>query len=240
MAAVTDSPAAAKAAAAADVNAAAAATVAAEAAPCDASALFQGLHAELRRLARHALWKHGGGVSLSPTTVVHEAYLSLTLAKAKAEFPDPARFLGYVMKVMRGLVINHVRRRNSQKRGGGLQFTQLDTQAAVVEAPGVDVEAVHEALQELEVADARLAKVVVLHFFCGLDFAEIAALLGETERNVQRHWATARGLLRQSLSGEALPTDAKKSATTTVKTTAKTTAQSAARTAAKAGARAAH
>ena len=199
------------------------AAVAAAAAHHNASALFQGLHAELRRLARHALWKHGGGVSLSPTTVVHEAYLSLILSKAKADFPDQVRFLGYVMQVMRGLVINHVRRRKCQKRGGGLHITQLDTQAAIAEAPGVDVEAVHEALDELAVADERLAKVVVLHFFCGLGFAEIAALLGETERNVQRHWATARGLLRLSLGGQTLPMPAKSTATakSTVKSAAK-------------------
>ncbi len=180
--------------------------VVAAAAHSNASALFQGLHAELRRLARHALWKHGGGVSLSATTVVHEAFIRVVLAKAKADFPDQARFLGYVMQVMRGLVIDHVRRRKSQKRGGDVHITQLDTQAAIAEAPGVDVEAVHEALDELAVADPRLAKVVVLHFFCGLGFAEIAALLGETERNVQRHWVKARGFLHSSLRGGTLPT----------------------------------
>jgi RNA polymerase sigma factor (TIGR02999 family) len=172
----------------------------------DPSAFFQALHAELRRLARGALWKYGRDVSLSATTVVHEAYINMTLAKARAEFPDQARFLGYATKVMRGLVLNHVRQRRSDKRGGQYQFTPLDTQAAAVQVAGSDVEEVHLALQELAALDPALAQLVELSFFCGLTFAEIAALRGKTERTVQRDWNKARGLLRQSLHGEVLKT----------------------------------
>jgi RNA polymerase sigma factor (TIGR02999 family) len=165
----------------------------------DPSALFQALHGELRRLARGALWKYGGDVSLSATTVVHEAFISMTLAKAKAQFPDKARFLGYATQVMRGLVIDHVRQRKSDKRGGQYQFTPLDTQAAAVQEQGDDVEQVHLALEALAATDPALAELVSLHFFSGLNFADIAALRGKTERTVQRDWQKARGLLRLSL-----------------------------------------
>lgn len=159
-------------------------------------ALFAALYAELHRLARYQLWKNDGGVSLSATTLVHEAYLGLAEG---AVFPDKARFMAYAARAMRGLIIDHVRERRALKRGGAFEFTTLHTDAQ--EVPELEgLQSLSDALEELALIDAPLAEVVDLKFFCGLSFAEIASLRGVSERTVQRDWQKARLLLHRSLS----------------------------------------
>lgn len=87
--------------------------------------LFSALYAELHRLAQHHL-RHGAGVSISPTTLLHETYLGMIHGQAK--FTDRACFMGYASKVMRGLIIDFIRQRNARKRGGEFEITQFDSQ----------------------------------------------------------------------------------------------------------------
>ncbi|MGB8990040.1 MAG: ECF-type sigma factor, partial [Candidatus Sulfotelmatobacter sp.] len=81
-----------------------------------ADALFSALYAELRQLAKRELARPGAAVSLSATTLLHEAYLDMA-ARDGPSFPDRARFMGYAARVMRGLIIDHARQRHAQKRG---------------------------------------------------------------------------------------------------------------------------
>src|ERR1700724_1345908 len=90
-------------------------------------ALFAALYSELHRLAKRELGRHGFPVSLSATTLLHQAYLDIA-ARDGPSFPDQARFMGYAAQVMRGLIIDHARERHAQKRGGLFEFTSLDTQ----------------------------------------------------------------------------------------------------------------
>lgn len=165
--------------------------------------LFRQLYDELHRMARRELWKNGGGSTLSATTLLHEAYLDFSRSTGKA-FPDKARFMAYASRVMRGLIIDHARRRSAQKRGGLLEFTELNTAVAdsVQEADRLQV--VSDALDQLETIDPELASLVDLKYFCGLNFAEIAALRGVSERTVQRGWEKARLALHHLLEGEDL------------------------------------
>ncbi len=167
--------------------------------PQASAALFQSLYNDLRRMARRELWRHGGGVTMSATTLLHETYLNLSHAATEAAFPDPARFMAYAARAMRGLIIDHARARQAQKRGGLFEFTQLDTRAAEVRAEvcaeAGDLQAVNDALEELALSAGSLAELVDLKFFGGLTFAEIAALRGVTERTVQRDWVKARAAL---------------------------------------------
>jgi RNA polymerase sigma factor (sigma-70 family) len=103
---------------------------------------------------------------------------------------------------MRGLVIDYVRTRSAQKRGGDLTFTALDAERLpTVERPE-ELEQLAGALDQLATLDPSLAELVDLKFFSGFSFAEIAALRGVSERTVQRDWAKARLLLHQSLLPE--------------------------------------
>ena len=165
-------------------------------------ALFTALYADLHRLAESHLRRNAGVVTLGATTLLHEAYLRIA-ERDRLAFPDRNRFLGYASRAMRGLVINYVRDRRAQKRGGALSFTTLDESRDGVVDPLEDLDALGAALDELAEVDAALAELVDLRFFCGFTFEEIAAMRGSSVRTVQREWAKARILLHQSLTDDA-------------------------------------
>lgn len=162
------------------------------------SALFAALYDELHRLARREVYRSGGSLTLGATTLLHEAYESVAGADGAA-FPDKARFMAYAARAMRSLVIDHVRRRQADKRGGGLEFTELDTTIAEQVGDAAPLQSISDSLDALAQLEPHLAEVVDLKFFCGLGFGEIAALRGVSERTVQRDWEKARLWLQQSL-----------------------------------------
>jgi RNA polymerase sigma factor (TIGR02999 family) len=157
--------------------------------------LFTTLYKELRQLAERQL-RRSSGASISPTTLLHETWLGL--CQRDAIFPDRARFMGYAARAMRGVIIDFVRERRALKRGGEFHITEIDSQ---IPEPANDVELARlsDALDELAGRDERLAQVVDLRYFCGLSFADIAALRGTSERTVQRDWEKARLLLFREL-----------------------------------------
>jgi RNA polymerase sigma factor (TIGR02999 family) len=157
--------------------------------------LFAALYDELHRLAQAHINRSAGSVTLGATTLLHEAYLDISQRSSMA-FPDRNRFLGYASRAMRGLVIDYVRRRGAQKRGGDLTFTTLADQQAAPEPAGATLERLDTALVELAAVDPALAQLVDLKFFCGFSFPEIAAIRDMSERSVHRDWAKARALLR--------------------------------------------
>jgi RNA polymerase sigma factor (TIGR02999 family) len=160
-----------------------------------ADALFAALYSELHGLAQRQLAR--SGVTLGVTTLLHEAYLSMS-GRERLVFPDRARFMGYAARVMRGLIIDYARRRQALKRGGGFEITCLDED----EEPAVDggqLARIGDALDELGAVDEALAQVVDLKFFCGFSFAEIAAMRGVSERTVLRQWEKARMYLRRTI-----------------------------------------
>ena len=163
-----------------------------------ADALFSALYAELRSLARRQL-AGSRGLTLGPTTLLHEAYLNIARREG-VSFPDRARFLAYAAKVMRRLIIDHVRSRSAQKRGGAFEIVTLDEgDGAARPAEDREIIQVGEALEELSTAEPPLADVVDLKFFCGFSFTEIAEMRGLSERTVRRQWEKARMYLRQRI-----------------------------------------
>jgi RNA polymerase sigma factor (TIGR02999 family) len=163
-----------------------------------ADALFSALYAELHELARRQLAGSGSGVTLSPTTLLHEAYLNMAQREG-AVFPDRARFMGYAAKVMRGLIIDNARSRGAQKRGGAFQITTLDEEAGAAVVDDGELVQIGAALEELTAVDPPLADAVDLKFFCGFSFPEIAQMRGVSERTVQRHWEKARIYLHRRI-----------------------------------------
>jgi RNA polymerase sigma factor (TIGR02999 family) len=163
-----------------------------------AEALFAALYSELHRLAKRELARPGVPVSLSATTLLHEAYLDMA-ARDRTSFPDRARFMGYAARVMRGLVIDHARERHAQKRGGLFELTSLDTEAMENAVDHRELVQISEALDELVKVEPALAEVVDLRFFCGFSFAEIASIRGVSERTAQRNWEKARIYLHRKI-----------------------------------------
>lgn len=165
-------------------------------------ALFGLIYADLHRRAR-ALTA-GSGATLSTTALVHEAYLSL--AGSRLALNDKAHFFRIAARVMRRILIDASRERKALKRGGDLQPITLD---AALSVPGQDLDllALDQALERLAVQDTRLAQVVELHFYAGLEFTQIAQLLDLSERTVGRDWRAARALLHVSLEEGARHAD---------------------------------
>lgn len=117
-----------------------------------------------------------------------------------ADFPDRRHFLAYAAQAMRSVIVDVVRARQAERRGGGLAHVTLGTGLAErLSAQDDDVLRVHEALDELGRVEPRLARVVEMRYFAGLREQEIAEALGVTERTVQRDWQKARLFLSLSL-----------------------------------------
>jgi RNA polymerase sigma factor (TIGR02999 family) len=160
--------------------------------------LFAELYGELRQLAERQL-RRNSSAPISPTTLLHEAYLGI--AGGNAVFPDRERFMGYAARVMRGLIIDFVRERRALKRGAGIHITQLPTEIEQVDA--VELSRLSDVLDELATREPRLAEVVDLRYFCGFTFEDIAVLRAASVRTVQRDWEKARVILFQQLKDEA-------------------------------------
>jgi RNA polymerase sigma factor (TIGR02999 family) len=163
-----------------------------------ADQLFTTLYDELHRMARRELAKRGAGVTIGATTLLHEAYLDIS-DREGAAFPDRNRFMGYASRVMRGLIIDYARRRQAQKRGGLFEITSIATDVIAALPDADQLTRISDALDELEDADPRLARIVDLKFFCGFGFAEIAAMMSVSERTAQRDWEKARIYLHRVL-----------------------------------------
>lgn len=172
--------------------------------PSAAEALFTALYADLRRMASRELSRRGGGVTISATTLLHEAYLDIAGREGVA-FADRGRFMAYAARVMRGLIIDYARNRRAQKRGGLFEMTTLETDIGGAVADERELTAISDALDELGSVEPELAQVVDLKFFCGFTFAEIAAMRDISERTVQRHWEKARIYLHGALRGSEPP-----------------------------------
>jgi RNA polymerase sigma factor (TIGR02999 family) len=162
-------------------------------------ALFTSLYKDLRRLAHREVRRNGAHDMLGTGTLVHEAWLDIS-KRPTLDLAEPGRFLAYAARTMRGLAIDRVRARQSQKRGGGLAITSLDTNNANQVMQPETLEGIGAALEELESVDPDLAQVVDLKFFCGFTLAEVARMQGVSERTVQRQWEKARLLLHRALS----------------------------------------
>ncbi len=163
--------------------------------------LFERLYSELRRMAKHELAKRVGFVTISATTLLHEAYLNMA-AREGQSFPDRGRFMAYAARVMRSFIIDHARERHAQKRGGLFEITSLDTNAMENSVNHREVAQIGDALDELAKVEPELAEIIDLKFFCGLSFVEIAALRHVSERTVQRNWERARLYLHRQIRAD--------------------------------------
>ena len=169
-----------------------------------AEKLFALLYQELHRLAEIQLRRGGAELTLGATTLLHEAYLSISRREG-LEFPDRSRFLAYASRSMRGLVIDYARRRQTAKRGAEFHITGSQVEESAGADGPAELERLSEALDALALADAALAQLVDLHFFGGFELKEIAAMRNVSERTVQRDWRKARLLLFHVLDDREPP-----------------------------------
>jgi RNA polymerase sigma factor (TIGR02999 family) len=142
------------------------------------------------------------GHTLSPTAVVHEAMIKLLGGAAIDRAEDRSYLFGSAARAMREVLIDHARRRSTARHGGGYQRVPLDAVVEYIQDQGVDIVAVHEALDRLAERDERQAQVVTLRYFGGLTVPEIAEALGVSVGTIERDWRIARAWLSNELRAE--------------------------------------
>jgi RNA polymerase sigma factor (TIGR02999 family) len=165
--------------------------------------LFELLYADLRRVAHVRLREAGPrDVLLDTTVLVHESYERFNRL-ARLDVSDRAHFMAYASRVMRSVIVDFARERLAERRGGGAAHVTLTTgfgERLADPAQDPEVLRVHEALQALAQIEQRLAQVVEMRYFGGLDNSEIATALGVGLRTVERDWERARLYLFNALA----------------------------------------
>lgn len=156
------------------------------------------VYGSLRALAQRHLAGERRNHTLQPTALAHEAYLRLS-AQSDGFPPDSAQFLIAAAGAMRGILVDHARRRAAQKRGGGVHRTSMSEELIEAEPIRVDLLVLDESLDRLRTMDAQLAQVVELRFFGGLGDADIAEVLKCSTRSVRRAWSVARAWLAREM-----------------------------------------
>jgi RNA polymerase sigma factor (TIGR02999 family) len=167
----------------------------------DPGAAVEGLlplvYAELRQMADQRLRRENPGHTLSPTALVHEAYIRL-VDQTRVQWQDRAHFFAVASQAMRRVLVDHARRHRAARRGGGVRPLALDEVEIPLQERAEVLVALDEALHRLAQVDERLARVVELRFFGGLTEPEAAEVMGVAERTVRRDWVKARAwLLRE-------------------------------------------
>ena len=151
---------------------------------------------KLRALASRHL-SGGGAVTLDTTDLVHEAYLKL-VRQQRMDWQNEAHLLAIVARVMRRVVVDHVRRRKRIKRGGGRVQVSLEKVGGEVDR-AVDWQYLDRCLEELGAIDERAERVVELRYFSGMTLEQVAEALGVSRSTAVRSWRFARAWLSQRL-----------------------------------------
>ena len=164
--------------------------------------LFKGLHHELRRLAAGYLWGDRRDHTLQPTALVNEAYVKM-LGGQRVSWQNRAHFFGVAARAMRHILIDYARARKAEKRGGGVDFLQLEEELVFDKGRPSELLALDDALDRLEQECPRVHQIVELRFFAGLSIKESAEVTGLSARTVKREWSFGRAWLRSELTAAA-------------------------------------
>ncbi|HEX5271816.1 MAG TPA: ECF-type sigma factor, partial [Gemmataceae bacterium] len=162
---------------------------------------------ELRKLAAQRLAQETPGQTLQATALVHEAYLRLVGGEAR-HWNGRGHFFAAAAEAMRRILVERARRRDRQKRGGGLNRVDLDAPALSYESSAHDLLAIDDALEKLAADNPDAAQLVRLRYFAGLSVEEAARVVGLPRSTAYEHWSYARACLRCLLRGDEDPAGA--------------------------------
>jgi RNA polymerase sigma factor (TIGR02999 family) len=153
---------------------------------------------ELRVAARRALAREREGLTLQATELVHEAFFKL-VGSENVAWQGRAHFIAIASRAIRQILVDHARRVQADKRGGGAEHVTLGDADGPFTMPSEEMLALDDALSRLSALEPRLRTVVEYRFFGGLSEREIAEVLGVSERTVQRDWIKARAWLHKEI-----------------------------------------
>jgi len=162
--------------------------------PLASSRLFDRVYADLKRIAHSRLYRSNGVAGLDTTSLVHESFLRLS-ERGQLQASDRQAFFGYVGRVMRSVVVDHIREQQSQRRGGGEVIVTLTTGVEGVSFDDDRLLAINSALDTLERIAPGYHQLVEMRYFAGLSVREVAEVRGISTRSVEREWEKARAFL---------------------------------------------
>jgi RNA polymerase sigma factor (TIGR02999 family) len=158
------------------------------------------VYADLHRVAAGYMRRENENHALQPTALVHEAYVRL-VDQRQVKWRNRAHFFGVAAGMMRRILVDHARRRQAEKRGGGLEQITLAGDDVAADAPqAIDVLALHDSLERLAQFDPQQERIVELRYFGGLTIEEAAEVIGISRATVVREWTIAKAWLRADLS----------------------------------------
>ena len=154
---------------------------------------------ELHRLAHQHMRRESAGHILQTSALINEAYLRM-VDQPRIQWENRAHFFGIAARLMRRILVDDARKRNSAKRGGSMMQIPLDEIENLAQHQAANVVAVDDALQRLAAIDLRQSQIVELRFFGGLSIEETANVLNVSPGTVMRDWTFARAWLRNEIS----------------------------------------
>jgi RNA polymerase sigma-70 factor, ECF subfamily len=163
--------------------------------------LIRAIYAELRRTAGRLMRRERPSHTLQPSALVNEALLRLLDGDTLADVPNRRYLFAAAAQAMRQVLVDHARRRHARKRDGNRVRVPLDQVLAGFDEKGLDVIALHEALERLALDHPRPAQVVTLRFFGGLSVPEVAETLAVSDTTIESDWRFARAWLKGQLGG---------------------------------------
>jgi RNA polymerase sigma-70 factor, ECF subfamily len=163
-----------------------------------ADALLPIVYAQLHELAAHLMRDQGPQHTLQPTALIHEAWMRC----AGGNFENREHFAAVAAKAMRSVLVDHARRRRSEKHGGAFERVPLDAVAELFQERAPDMLALDAALERLAKVDSELARIVELRFFASLSVEETAHVMASSTASVTRAWRVARMWLLRELEAD--------------------------------------
>ena len=160
------------------------------------------VYADLHGTARRYMARERSGQTIQATALIHEVYVRL-VDSAAANWQDRAHFFAVCARMMRRILTDFARSRQSRKRGGGAENITFNDSLHAPNEPATDLIALDDALNCLARIDARKSQVVELRFFGGLSVEETAEVLKISKETVKRDWSFAKLWLLREMSGEA-------------------------------------
>ncbi len=166
--------------------------------------LFAAVYDRLRAIAETRMVGERMGHTLQATALVHEAYLRL-MAMPGFDWSGPRQFYGAAAESMRRILIDHARKKRSQKRGSGQPVLSFNESDVGLESDQESILALDEALTRLKDRDERMHEIVMLRYFAGQTIERTAEILDISPRTAKRDWTVARAWLRTQLRGQPEP-----------------------------------
>lgn len=161
--------------------------------------LYSCVYQELHQIASRQMARSWSVDTFCATALINESYLKLFSAEQN-NFANRSHFYAVAATAMRHIILNYAEQKATKKRGGDWQRVTIEHTIAADQHSAETLLRVSDAINEVDGIDPKLARLIEMRFFAGMNEVEIAAVTGVTDRTVRRNWKKAKALLTHALS----------------------------------------